>query len=175
MEIMQINNVTQSPNFGRLVITKEAHPALKRCPTKLLEKLNEVGADLRSSTEYIDIEVGKDLSCKLKGIKDAYFGVFESKVFKNIHKGLTDDLLEMDYYTVSRNPVYENGDEVVFNVVSSKDFSGIENAEHIDELVSIAKELDNAAIQHEKRSLTERVDRKNAQVLRNRLLDEYYV
>ena len=167
---MQVTNCTQSPNFGRLIISKEAQPALKKCSSKIIEKLISVGDYLEQSTEYFDVEIGRNLKCVIKGLKDNYFGPFISREFKNIKKGLNDDLLEMDNYTISRNPVENNPDEAVFRVVSSDNLGDIEDVEHIDELVLIATELDKAAIQKEKRSLEENVERKNAKVLRNRLL-----
>ena len=171
-ETMQINNISQSPNFGRLIVTREAEPALKKCSSKTVEKLISVG-DYLNQTEYIDIEVGKGLKCTLKGIKDAYFGPFISKVFKNVKKGLNENLLEMDHYTVSRNPVIDNPDACTYGIISSKDFGGIEDVEHIDELVQIATELDSAAVRKENRTLEENVERKNAKVLRSRLIKNY--
>ncbi len=172
---MQVNSCTQTPNFCRLMVTKEAYPALKECPAKTIERLCKAGEDLKYSTEYFDIEVGKNLSCKIKGLKDKYFGVFKSNVFKNIRQGLNENLLEIDHYTVSRNLVCDNSDEIVLNVISSKNFSGIENAEHIEELVAITKELDAAAVGHEQRDLQTMVDRKYARKLRDELMDNFGV
>lgn len=169
---MQINSI-QSPNFGRLIVTKEAEPALKKCSYKTLEKLINIGESLDQTTEYIDIEIGKGLKCKLKGIKDAYFGPFVSRVFNNVKKGFNDNLLEMDHYTISRNAISDDPDACTFGVISSKDFGGIEDVEHIDELVMIAKELDNAAVQKEARTIGERVERKNAKILHNRLIKNF--
>lgn len=170
---MQINNISQSPNFGRLVITREAEPALKKCSSKTVEKLIGIGDYLNYATDYIDIEVGKGLKCTLKGIKSAYFGPFVSKVFKNIKKGLNENLLEMDHYTISRNPVINDPDACIYSVISSKDSGEIEDVEHIDELVQIATELDRAAVQKGSRTIEEMVEKKNAKVLRIRLIKKY--
>ena len=172
---MQINSCTQTPNFGRLIITKEAQPALKTSSTKTLEKLNAVGDMLQGTTEYFDLVVGKNLSCKIRGLKDKYFGVFESKVFNNIKQGLNENLLEIDNYTVSRNPVPENSEEIVLNVISKKELYDIENTDHIEELALLTKELDSAAVRHENRSIAERVDRQYARKLEADLLKKFSV
>lgn len=169
---MQIYNNVQSPNFrGELLYTPEGRRAIKRCKDiKILEKLNNAKKEI-AKTDYFDIEVGKDLKCKIKSLKEAFFGIFESDRFNNIRHGVNDSILYLDdEYTVVRNSIYDNPDEVQYSVIKKKGLDDIENAENIDILTDVAIELDRAAVRAEKRSLSEQVENNYAKKLKQSLL-----
>ena len=154
---MRIQNHTQSPSFGTLIITQEGRASIKRCRNvKTLEKLVQAKKDM-VDTEYFDIVVGANLKCKIKSLKDAFFGVFDSTKYDNVRNGVNENILEMGDYGISRHTIYKNDDEYGYSVWETKELGDIENAEHIDKLVDIAKELDKAAVKQEKRTLLEKV------------------
>ena len=167
---MRIQNNVQSPNFGELIKTPEARAAIKRCRNvQTLEKL--IRADeAMADTEYFDIVIGKDLKCKIISLKEAFFGVFKSDKYNNMRNGVNEDILQLGEYSISRHPIYKNDNEYGYSVWETKKLYNLEDAERIDTLVSIAKELDNAAIKSEKRSVFENIDIKLAKNLQKKLL-----
>lgn len=159
MKIMKIQNNIQTPSFGELIKTPEARVAIKRCKDlQTINKLVQAQKDM-AGTEYFDIVLGKDLKCKIRSLKEAFFGVFESPKYSNIRHGVNEDILELGEYTVARHSLYKNDDEYGYNVWNNQEHEDIENAEHIETLVSIAKELDKAAIASEKRTLSESIEK----------------
>lgn len=167
---MRIQNNVQSPSFGELIKTPEARVAIKRCKNiQTLEKL--VRADeAMANTEYFDIVVGKDLKCKIISLKDAFFGLFKSDKYNNVRNGVNEDILQLGEYSISRHSIYKNDDEYGYSVWKTKGLCNLEDVEQIDTLVDIAKELDNAAIKSEKRSVLENVNIKLARNLQKKLL-----
>ena len=167
---MRIQNNVQSPNFGALVKTPEGKLAIRRCKdVQLLAKLVQADKDM-AGTEFFDIVVGKDLKCKITSLKEAFFGVFKNREFSNVRNGVNEDILELGEYSVSRHPIYQNDEEYGYSVWKTEELGDVENAENIDTLVKIAKTLDNEAVKHEKRSLSEDINIGIAKKLQHALL-----
>ena len=151
---MQVNSV-QSPNFGKLRV--EASPklvnALKNEKVETLRMIQEVGEKLKE-TQFYDVVVRHnaktgDLVTKLVSKTNAYFGVFESKKFKNIKKN--DAIMLNDTYGIGRY-LSEQLKEAEYNVW------GIGNARYdklkdLDLLSNIAIDLDKAAIKNAEEQL----------------------
>lgn len=156
---MQIYSCTQSPSFnGELIKTDKGRTAIKKCrDIKLLGKLNSAKKDL-AGTDYFDIEVGENLRCKIRSLKDIFFGPFKSSVFKTVEQDELGNLVLDGKYCISKHSIYNNPDEARYNVMLLTENGDIENAENIDILVTIAKELDNAAKKDEHRSLQDTID-----------------
>lgn len=172
---MRIENNVQSANFGRLIITPEAEASIKRCRnTKTLEKLVQAKKAM-AGTEYFDIVVGQGLKCKLKSLKEAFFGVFESQKFGSTSEGVNENIIELGEYSISRHSIYKNDEEYGYSIWKTLELGSVEDAEHIDTLVEIAKELDSQAIIQEKRTqkkgtLSENINIQYANKLKQELL-----
>ena len=167
---MNIQNNTQSLGFGQLIITPEARTSIRRCKDiQILEKLTRAQNDM-ANTEFFDIVLCKGLKCKLKSLKEAFFGAFESKEYGSVSTGVNDNTLELGDYSVSRHTIYGNDEEYGYSVWKTKELGDVENAEHIDTLVKIAQELDKQAKRHEKRSLGQNIKVQYTKKLQNQLL-----
>jgi hypothetical protein len=166
---MKIQNV-QSPNFGMLIKTPEGRAAIRRCKNvQTLEKLVQAEKAMKG-TEDFDIVLGKDLKCKITSLKEAFFGVFESSKYSNVRNGVNEDILELGEYNISRHPLYNNDYEYGYSVWKTKELDNIEDAGQIDILVNIAKELDQQAKNHKKRTLFDNIDAKMVNKLQLQLL-----
>ena len=169
---MRIQNNVQSPNFGALIITPEARNSIRRCKdVEVLKKLIQAKKDM-AKTEFFDIIVGQGLKCKLVSLKEAFFGVFKSDKYSNIKNGVNENILSMGEYNISRHSIHQNDEEYGYSVWKTKELCNIDNAKSIDTLTEIAKELDNQAIKHEKRTLLQNTENQLAKKLQQELLNK---
>lgn len=76
---MQVNNNTQSPNFGMaLRINPKATENLKKCSIETIKKLQEAGEELKD-TKFYHVAVDENLGCKIESEGKPYFGLFEDE------------------------------------------------------------------------------------------------
>lgn len=155
---MQVNNNVQSPNFGMaLKISKGAKRALKKLPMETIEKLQKAGADLKD-TKFYHVEVGDNLSAKLKANKNAYFGLFKTKDYSANKHGVAnidgkflvpDDRIIMvernDIGTIAGVGRYVTHGKIkpLFNVWDAA--GPVNDVNSINKLAKVAKILDRVA------------------------------
>lgn len=174
---MKINPTVNTPttsttNFKALTIAKGAKENLKNCNVEILEKLSSAGKKLKYTKHY-HLHVNENLDCILKSDNNAYFGPFVSNCFKKIEQGFKDNVLYFDdKLSVARNKYGQNYKFTISSLVG-----GVFNLKvnHIDDCVKLVKELDSAAIEHNKEILSanEIIENAKKQDLIKNLLDKF--
>ena len=97
--------------------------------------------------------------------------MFESSVFSDVHKDEQTGALILDNkYGIHRYPIADNENEVRYNVWSMEGNEKLDTAEHIDILLTIAREMDKAAVAEKSGTLSENINRKACNKYRKELL-----
>lgn len=154
---MQVNNNFQSPNFGMaLKVNNGAKKALENLNIGTIEKLQKAGIELKD-TKYYHLKVDNDLSAKIVGDKDAYFGKFRNGDIFAVRNGVKPEngllvsdsniiMIENPHGTIAGVAKYVQDDkkEAVIHAWGLTPYNSVRN---ITELSKITKLLDDVAVQ----------------------------
>lgn len=162
---MQVNQST-SPNFKQLRIKRspELVEVLKNSRPETLKNIQEAGNILKD-TKFFDVVLKcfpntSSIHTEIVSPSKAYFGNFESKIFKNVIKSGENSISLDDTYRVYRNiDEYMDNSRASYLVVT--DSHKVLGLGSIKELSNIAVELDGAAI----REYNKRIGASNAKDL----------
>lgn len=134
---MKISSTTNKPTFKHLTISSGARESLSECSLDTLKNIQKAGERLKN-TKFYHLHVDDDLNCVIQSSKKAFFGVFESKLFKKIKKGFSDNVLIFD----DKIAVIKNEfNKVRYDVLYLKEHEKAK-VHKIDDLSSLIKDLD---------------------------------
>lgn len=201
---MQINNNVQTTNFGQLKVAKNARPYLEALKPNELAILNKAGETMKN-TKFYDIDVfvaEKKLKCEISSLRDVFFDKFEGNVLSaneygvSYYKGQPHEcksilLLQkdgLDTYGIAQKNTYSPNmsdlSRISYNVWSRWDGASnfapdMSHVKRVDELATIATELDAKAVEQAKtvsdnKKLAEK-EQQTSKNLTNSLLEKFGV